>query len=89
MQCQIQWVDSQGNATPDSNDAVAMAHHHEAIWSLPCGGPSNHIVGYSDKISASFPICQMHLDQAKKEKLNLNHGGWSFGPISQDDREEV
>lgn len=73
MKCAIQWIDKQGNSTPDDNPAVAMAHFHKPIWALPCGGPGNKIIGYSDEIERSFPICQAHLD-----RVDATFKGWSF-----------
>jgi hypothetical protein len=79
MKCQIRWIDEKGKPTPDENDAVAMAHFHKPIWSVPTGAPDNRIMGYSDEIQESFPICQAHLDMVK-----LNFVAWTFTPIQID-----
>jgi hypothetical protein len=49
--CKIQWIDSNGNPTPDDNDAVAMA---------TCYDPRTFGSAGSD----SFPICAKHAEQA-------------------------
>jgi hypothetical protein len=79
MKCQIQWVNKQGNPTPDENEAVAIAHFHKPIWALPGGGPGNHIVGYSEEIEREFLICQEHLDA-----VGPDFKAWSFSPIKKD-----
>jgi hypothetical protein len=74
--CKIQWIDSEGKCTPDQNPAVAIAHAHESIWLRPAGGEDNRVVGYSNKIVESFPICRAHLG-----RLNPGWKGWSVGPL--------
>lgn len=44
---------------------MAIAHAHEPIWE------DNRVVGYSNKIVESFPICRAHLD-----RLNPGWKGW-------------
>ena len=51
MKCAIQWVDAQGNATPDTNDAVAMvrrAAHYSARLNI----------GFA--ATDWYPICSEH-----------------------------
>lgn len=78
--CQVRWIDSKGQLTPDTNNAVMMAHFHEPIWQLPAGGPGNHIVGYSDVIRESFPICAVHYARVDAS-FRPPRGGWTFTPI--------
>lgn len=75
--CKIEWVSDEGKPTPDNNPAVMMAHSHEPIWSMPCGGIGNQVIGYSDKIRSSFPICSAHYERVTPEMV-WPHGGWSF-----------
>ena len=87
MKCQIQWIDPEtGKRTPDDNDAVAMAHAHKAEWLLPNGGITNRIVGYSETVERSFPICAHHLAMAQEMALDRARlgprPGWSFTPLS-------
>jgi hypothetical protein len=83
MKCQIQWIDTEtGKPTPDDNDAVAMAHAHKALWSLPCGGIGNRVIGYSQEIHQSFPICAHHLARMKPE-----WNGWSVTPLETEGKE--
>lgn len=86
MKCQIKWISKDGLATPDENEAVAMAHHHESIWSHPGGHIDNHIVGYKpDVITDSFPICAAHLATvAPYSRIRLEcGGGWTFTPLEE------
>lgn len=86
MKCEIKWIDSQtGRPTPDENEAVGIAHHHESIWALPCGGLGNRIVGYNpDAIRRSFPICAAHMASATRERLDMRNG-WSFTALAKGD----
>ena len=82
MKCEIKWIDKDGRPTPDENEAVGYAHSHESIWSMPCGGINNKIVGYNPRvIRQSFPICAAHLAQAPRRLHLENGGGWSFTPL--------
>lgn len=81
MKCVIQWIDEEGKPTPDSNDAVMMAHYHRPRWSLPGGGPGNTIIGYEEEIERSFPMCKEHYDRHVTPKLLWPLGGWSFEAI--------
>ena len=82
MKCEIKWVDECGRPTPDENEAVGYAHSHESIWSMPCGGINNKIVGYNPHvIRQSFPVCAEHMAEAERQRLSLANGGWSFTPL--------
>jgi hypothetical protein len=47
MKCSCKWIDSQGNSTPDDNEAIAMA---------VCYDPTS----FGEKGSDPFPICEEH-----------------------------
>lgn len=78
--CRIQWISDEGKPTPDNNAAVMIAHSHEPIWSMPCGGIGDKIIGYSERIHDSFPICANHYSRVTPEML-WPHGGWSFTKV--------
>ena len=80
MKCQVKWVNAQGQLTPDTNDAVMMAHFHEPIWGTP--GPNNKIQGYSAMVRESFPICAAHYAMVDAS-FRLPRGGWTFTPIPE------
>ena len=83
MKCEIQWIGRDGRPTPDENEAVAMAHHHEAIWLIPAGGLDNRIAGYNpDVIQGSFPICAEHLAWAEDRRARMAASGWTFTSIA-------
>lgn len=81
MKCQIRWIGLDGKPTPDQNDAVAIAHYHEAIWKCPTGCIDNRIVGWTEKIAQSFPICADHLPQLR----GLIGRGWSVSPLPKEE----
>lgn len=65
LKCGCQWIDSKGQATPDNNEAIAMA---------VCYDPSSYSEGQSllwgEKGSDPFPICEEHaLRKSKWWKL--------------------
>lgn len=78
--CEIKWIDNNGQPTPDQNEAIMMAHFHEIVWSLPCGGPGNKEIGYNEKIAQSIPICAAHYAQVTPG-MHFPEGGWSFTPL--------
>lgn len=47
IKCEISWIDSLGNPTPDNNDAIAMA---------VCYDP----MSFGEKGSEPIPICEKH-----------------------------
>lgn len=51
--CGCSWIDSKGNPTPDTNDAIAMA---------VCFDPRS----FGEKGSDPFPICEEHAKQKGK-----------------------
>lgn len=62
--CAIQWIDKQGNPTPDTNPAVAL---------IQCMGIySVERVGYVPEPSEVFPCCAEHLKQIPYH----NPGNW-------------
>lgn len=70
--CKIQWVDSQGNPTPDDNPAVGIA----TVQFFDRSGNFSH--------KREFPICSCHLVRMPT-RTNLRHDGsklsqWSFEP---------
>ena len=80
--CMIQWIDQEGNPTPDSNEAVMMAFCHDSRWLIPSGSSDNKIVGYTDKIQQSFPICAEHYARVTPSMRYENGGAWSFGKVN-------
>jgi len=88
MKCQVRWIDIKGQPTPDENDAVMMAHYHESIWATPTGSPDNHIIGYSETIRESFPICAAHYAMVN-DSFRLPKGGWTFTPLGDEDETGV
>jgi hypothetical protein len=75
LKCECQWINERGEKTPDTNNAVAIAIHYQVLLSNP--GSSFKVLGYSDKVSQRFPICQAHLDEAKRLGLDMSDG-WKF-----------
>ena len=64
--CQIQWVDADGNPTPDTNEAVGTVQ----CLGYPCrANPS-----YKPEPSREFPICAEHLLRMPDD------GSWIFRP---------
>jgi hypothetical protein len=81
MKCQVRWINIKGEPTPDTNDAVMMAHFHEPIWGIP--GPNNKIQSYdANKIQESFPICADHYAMVDAS-FRFPRGGWTFTPIAE------
>jgi hypothetical protein len=85
MKCKIQWIDDKGKPTPDENDAVMMAHYHTPIWGVP--GPNNRIIGYSEEIQESFPICAEHYARVAYS-FRPPVGGWTFTPIAEGETDD-
>ena len=69
MKCQIQWIDKQGNPTPDDNEAIgyAICRHTD-----PCIGGGYPV--YAPHDSAPYPICHEH----KRQLDSLFN--WRFTP---------
>lgn len=55
MKCEIQWIDQQGNSTPDENEAIgyAICRHVD-----PCPGGRYPLFAPYD--SRPIPICHAH-----------------------------
>lgn len=70
--CAIQWVDEQGNATPDSNPAVGRAYMAARVVQFSHGGVR------MDE-STHYPICAEHRARMIAEGLESEH--WHFEPI--------
>lgn len=83
MKCQVGWIDAKGKSTFDENEAVMMAHYHEPIWKTPTGSPDNCIVGYSETIRESYPICAEHYRMVTYQ-FRPPVGGWTFTPIEKE-----
>jgi len=78
--CKIAWIDANGKATPDDNDAVAIALFHRPVYAQYTG----KITEYSSLIEESFPICAEHRKQVTADML-FPRGGWAFVPIPEND----
>jgi len=48
--CQIQWIDKQGNPTPDDHPAIGIAR-------------IEHAHGCDERSQSGFPICAHHLER--------------------------
>lgn len=77
--CCIQWIDSEGKPTPDTNEAVMIAQFHKPIHAYLTG----ETLAYSSEIQESFPICAAHYAQVTPKMRFGNGGGWSFCGVSQ------
>jgi len=76
--CKIQWIDSNGKATPDENDAVMVAQFHRPVLAVYTG----KTLEYSSLIQESFPICAEHYAQVTND-MRFPRGGWTFVPIGE------
>jgi hypothetical protein len=67
--CKIQWIDKQGNATPDSNPAIGRVRtidRHEQYHGRTIHFPA----------SGWFPICAEHAKQLSEPGMHI----WLFEP---------
>jgi hypothetical protein len=78
MKCMIQWIDKNGNKTPDENEAVCMAHYHDSNIVVTNMAHGHVHTTYLETINRSFPICADHLAQVTYDMKYGNGGGWSF-----------
>lgn len=67
--CKIQWIDGQGNPTPDTNIAVGEAWMPERTYTMSDG--RRVFFGESER----FPICLEHLKRMRVERLDKT---WRF-----------
>lgn len=79
MKCCIQWIDAQGNPTPDDNDAIGYAVM-TSRGTYPSGASA-------DKVQR-WPICAEHLDRMPTHKLTCwttpdASSQWSFEPLEE------
>lgn len=69
--CKIQWIDQNGEPTPDTNEAVGTVYVEAHVVQI--GGH-----GVTMGRSADYPICAEHLKRFHVEHLQAEH--WVFVP---------
>lgn len=74
LTCKIQWVDNQGNPTPDDNPAVALAVCQCSDCGLAHGIEGSPVIVPD---SRPYPICAQHLAY-----LNRNLPNWKVLPLT-------
>ena len=72
MRCTIQWVDENGDPTPDDNEAVGIVYIKEHTKESRYY-PTGH---YHFPQSRAYPICEKHLGRFYSEHLSKEH--WVF-----------
>lgn len=82
MKCVIQWIDEQGNRTPDDNEAIQYCRIKAHIFERPVDCPPNISdiwASYDIPVPASswWPICAEH-----SKRLAAN---WETKPLDWDD----
>ncbi len=65
--CRIQWLDSDGNATPDNNEAIGRVRLEARVVQI--GG-----IGVPMAASVWFPICAEHAKRLRER--GMEH--WTF-----------
>jgi hypothetical protein len=72
MNCEIQWIDASGKATPDTNEAIGHVYREEYF------APPSRILpeGFGHKRTKDFPICAEHAKQLNRP--GMEH--WFFVP---------
>lgn len=80
--CQVQWINKYGQPTPDQNEAVMVAHYHEAKWLCSTGCENNRIIGYLENVRESFLICAEHSARITDD-MRFPKGGWTFTPLEK------
>jgi hypothetical protein len=75
-QCQVKWIDDQGQPTPDTNKAVMWAQFHYSITQPYTG----KVERYLDAVEVSFPICADHYSRVTPD-MRFPQGGWTFAPM--------
>jgi hypothetical protein len=78
-QCKVQWINEQGQPTPDNNEAVMVAQFHQPIHAYLTA----KVVEYSSLIQDSFPICAEHYSRVTPD-MRFPQGGWTFVPLSRE-----
>jgi hypothetical protein len=68
MKCEIQWIDDNGNLTPDDNEAVGY------VYRAPYLDPED---GYQFVSTKLFPICRNHL----AEMIQKRYRHWVYVPF--------
>ena len=76
MKCQIQWIGADGKPTADSNEAVAVACYHGAIFETYTG----RVLGHEKEVRDRFPICAAHLPELER-MVAKGKDGWSIEPL--------
>ena len=63
MRCRIQWVDIQGNPTPDQNEAIGLVWVQAHIEQLAHEHGGSRLGWHAVPESKHFPICADHARQ--------------------------
>lgn len=74
MKCKVQWGDSQGNPTPDDNDAIGV------VWTIMHCFIHDDLSVHWCKPSAAIPICKEHA-RLLPEK-NREWPLWAYASLS-------
>jgi sarcosine oxidase delta subunit len=76
MKCRIQWINDDGERTPDTNDAVGYAwieaYYQQPSDTLP--------YGLQHEESEHYPICRSHLEVMRRERF----AHWIFEPFTDE-----
>lgn len=80
MLCEIQWTDTDGQPTPDTNPAIGM------VWMIAHQCIRDDLTHYWVPQSKEFAICA---DHAKRlPRLNHQYPIWCYRPLCSDEQEE-
>lgn len=78
MKCRIQWIDGEGQPTPDQ---------HEAVGEVRCLGyrvESNP--NHKPQVSEWYPICHDHKHVMDESRVSVERGGrWEFRELGEGD----
>jgi len=74
--CRIQWIDSQGNPTPDANPAVGVAWTVDYYHMMRDG----HVIHFTE--SEAFPICEAHRARMDAPETAFWRFAPYYGPIA-------
>ncbi len=78
--CQIQWIDKQGNPTPDEHPAIGVASIEHADYT-------------SGNAQTGFPICAHHLERMPTGwsffHLGKRSSRWHFTPYAKGANESL
>lgn len=72
--CQIQWIDEQGNPTPDKREAVGVVYEIAHTWTMRDG------TVLTTEQSPCYPICAEHLKRLDKKGMEF----WRFIPYPKE-----